>query len=134
MAPNTAVLRSKSAGTLLSLEVAEGSRVRAGQMLGRIDGTEIATRLAERRAMLESARAQLAQAERTHDNNQRLADQQFISAAALDGSRAALQTARAQFEAAQASLDTVRVVQRETALVAPIDGIVARRSRCLAKS
>jgi RND family efflux transporter MFP subunit len=127
VAPNTVMLRSKSAGTLLALEVAEGSRVRAGQLLGRIDGTEIATRLAEHRALLESARGPRAQAERTHDNNERLAAQQFISPAALDNSRAALLTARAQFEAAQASLDTVRAVQRETVLVAPIAGIVAKR-------
>ena len=94
VAPNSAVLRSKSAGTLLSLSVAEGSRVRAGQVLGRIDGTEVATRLAERRALLASARAQLEQAERTHATNQRLADQQFISATALDNSGAALNTAQ----------------------------------------
>lgn len=127
VAPNTVMLRSRSAGTLVSLVVAEGSRVRAGQVVGSVDGTEIASRQAERRAMLESARAQLAQAERTQATNQRLADQQFISPTALDNSRAALQTAKAQFDAAQASLDTLRVAQRDTVLVAPIDGIVAKR-------
>lgn len=127
VAPNTVMLRSRSAGTLVSLGVAEGSRVRAGQVVGSVDGTEIASRQAERRAMLESARAQLAQAERTQATNQRLADQQFISPTALDNSRAALQTAKAQFDAAQASLDTLRVAQRDTVLVAPIDGIVAKR-------
>jgi membrane fusion protein, multidrug efflux system len=127
VAPNTVLLRSKAAGTLVALGVAEGSRVRAGQVVGSIDGTEIASRQAERRAMLESARAQLAQAERTQATNQRLADQQFISPTALDNSRAALQTAKAQFDAAQASLDTLRVAQRDTVLVAPIDGIVAKR-------
>jgi RND family efflux transporter MFP subunit len=127
VAPDTAVLRSKAAGTLLSLSVAEGARVRAGQVLGSIDPTELATRIDERRAMLESARAQAEQAERTHANNQRLADQQFISAAALDSSRAALQTAQAQVAAAQAALGTMHAVRRETTLVAPIAGIVAKR-------
>ena len=127
VAPNTAVVRSKAAGTLLRLSVAEGSRVQAGQVLGSVDATEIDSRMAERRAMLESARAQAAQAERSHATNQRLADQQFISATALDNSRAALQTAQAQLEAAKASLDTLGVAQRENTLVAPISGIVARR-------
>lgn len=127
VAPNSAVLRSKAAGTLLELDVVEGSRVYAGQVLGRIDAAEIGSRIAERRAMLESARAQAAQAARTHAINQRLADQQFISATALDNSGAALQTATAQLDAAQASLDSLRVMQRETSLVAPISGIVAKR-------
>lgn len=127
VAPNTALLRSKATGTLLSLSVAEGSRVKAGQAIGTVDSAEISSRMAERRAMLESARAQVGQAERTHATNQRLADQQFISPTALDNSSAALQTARAQLNAAQAALDTLRVAQRETVLVAPISGIVAKR-------
>jgi membrane fusion protein (multidrug efflux system) len=77
--------------------------------------------------MLESARAQWAQAERTHASNQRLADQQFISSQALEASRAALETARAQLNAAQAQLETVRVGWRQAVLVAPIGGVVAKR-------
>jgi RND family efflux transporter MFP subunit len=127
VAPQTATVRAKSGGTLLTLAAAEGSRLKAGQVLATIDGTEVAARLAERSAMVESARAALAQAERTHANNQRLADQQFISATALDQSRAALDTARAQALAARAQLDTVRAVSRDTRVTAPITGIVAKR-------
>src|SRR5207247_7690274 len=80
VAPETAVVRAKAAGTLLSLNVAEGSRVKAGQLLGSVDLSELSSRVAERHAMLESARAQLShQAERMHASNLRLADQQFIS-------------------------------------------------------
>jgi membrane fusion protein, multidrug efflux system len=127
VAPQTALVRAKASGTLLALDVAEGSRVRAGQVLGRLELAELNTRVAERNAMLESARATLAQAERTHANNERLAAQQFISTSALDASRAAFDTARASFQAAQASLETARVGLREAALVAPISGIVAKR-------
>jgi len=127
VAPQTAVVRAKTGGTLLSLAVAEGSRVKAGQLIGTIDGAEMSSRLAERQALVESARASLVQAERTHANNQRLADQQFISSTALDQSRAALDTARAQERAALAQLDTVRVASRDTHIVAPISGIVAKR-------
>lgn len=127
VAPQTAVVRAKAAGTLVSLQAAEGSRVRAGQVLGTLDLAELNTRLSERNAMLESARAQLSQAERTHASNQRLADQHFISPNALDASRAALETAQAQARAAQAQLDTTRVTLRDAALVAPISGVVAKR-------
>lgn len=127
VAPETAVVRAKTGGTLLSLDVAEGQRVRAGQPLGRLDLSELGTRIAERQAMVESARARLAQAERTHASNQGLAAQQFISPVALDHSRAALDTARAELAAVQAALDTTRVTLRDAQLVAPITGIVAKR-------
>lgn len=127
VAPQTAVLRSRAGGTLLALGVSEGSRVTAGQVVGQVELADLASRLNERSAMLESARAAQAQAERTHANNERLAAQQFISPSALDSSRAALETARAQFNAAQASLETTRVGLRDARLVAPISGIVAKR-------
>ena len=127
VAPNTAIVRAKAAGTLLSLNVAEGARVAAGQALGKIDIADISSRIAERNAMIESARAALVQAERTHASNESLAKQGFISPMAVDGSRAALDTARATLAAAQASAETTKVALRDSTLVAPIAGIVAKR-------
>ena len=127
VAPQTATVRAKAGGTLLALPVAEGSRVSAGQTLGQIELAELGSRVAERSALLESARAAFVQAERAHASNERLAAQQFISGNALDGSRAALDTARANLAAAQASLDATRLGLRDGRLVAPIAGIVARR-------
>ena len=127
VAPDTAVVKAKAAGTLMSLAVVEGARVRRGDVLGTVDLSDLQARLSERQALVEAARAGLAQAERTHASNQQLADQQFISPIALENSRAALQTARAQLGAAQAQADTVRVALRDAALVAPIDGIVSQR-------
>ena len=127
VAPNTAVLRAKASGTLLSLDVAEGARVKAGQPVGRIDMAELGSRIAERGANLQSARATVLQAERSHASNERLAAQGFISSVALDNSRATLDTARAGAAAASASLDTTRVAQRDASLLAPIAGIVAKR-------
>ncbi len=127
VAPQTAILRAKASGTLLTLSVAEGSRVQAGQVLGRIELADLASRVAERSANLESLRATMLQAERTHASNERLAQQQFISSIALDNSRSALEAARAQMNAAKASLDTTRVSLRDGTLLAPISGIVAKR-------
>lgn len=127
VAPNSAMLRARASGTLLALSVAEGDRVKAGQVLGRIDMAELAPRLAERSAQLDSARASLAQAERTHASNERLAAQNFISPIALDSSRAQVDTARAALAAAQATLETTRAGARDATLLAPIAGIVAKR-------
>jgi RND family efflux transporter MFP subunit len=127
VAPNTAVLRAKTSGTLLGLSVGEGARVKAGQVLGRIDMADLDSRIAERNANLESARATLVQAQRSQASNERLAAQNFISPIALDSSRAQVDTARAALAAAQATLETLRVAQRDASLVAPIAGIVAKR-------
>lgn len=127
VAPQTALVRAKAGGTLLSLAVAEGSRVQAGQVLGRIELADISSRVAERQANLESMRATVVQAERAHASNERLAAQQFISGIALENSRAALDTAKANLNAAQASLDTTKVALRDGALLAPISGIVSKR-------
>jgi RND family efflux transporter MFP subunit len=127
VAPNSAMVRAKAAGTLVSLTVQEGARVKAGQSLGRIDLAEMLSRSSERQASAEAARAALAQAERAHASNERLAQQSFISSIALETSRSQLDSARAMHEAARASLDVMRVGLREAALSAPIDGIVAKR-------
>jgi RND family efflux transporter MFP subunit len=127
VAPQTAIVRAKAGGTLLSLDVAEGNRVAAGQALGSIDLSELSSRVAERTANVEAARTALAQAERTHASNERLAQQQFISPIALENSRTAVESARATLRAAQASLDMTRVSLRDASLVAPIAGIVSKR-------
>jgi membrane fusion protein (multidrug efflux system) len=127
VAPDTAVVRAKAGGTLVGLAVQEGSHVKAGQSLGRIDLAELQSRSSERQASADAAKAALAQAERTHASNERLAQQSFISAIALETSRSQLDSARAMHAAAVAALDTTRVGLREAALVAPIGGIVAKR-------
>ena len=128
IAPRTAVVRAKASGTLLSLNVAEGSRVKVGQVLGSIDLADLNSRAAERAAGVDSAKARLAEAERTHASNLDLANQKFISANALETSRTALDSARAQLKSAQAQWATSNVGIRDAALIAPIGGVVGRRN------
>jgi RND family efflux transporter MFP subunit len=127
VAPRTAVVRAKASGTLLALDVAEGSRVKAGQLLGRIDLSELTSRVADRRAAVESAEAALAEAERQYEANRRLADEHFIAPTALQTSQARLDAARAQLKSGQALLAMSRVGVRDAALVAPISGVVGKR-------
>ena len=127
VAPRTAIVRAKAAGTLISLSVAEGSRVKAGQVIGEIDLADLQSRVADRAALVESAQAALIEAERQHTANVGLAAQNFISPTALQTSQARLDAARAQLKSAQAQLASMRVGIREAALAAPISGIVGKR-------
>jgi len=127
VAPRTAVVRAKAAGTLLALNVAEGSRVKAGQVIGAIDIADLQSRAADRAALVESAQASLAEAERQNTANVGLAAQNFISATALQTSQARLDAARAQLKSAQAQLASSRVGISEATLAVPIAGIVGKR-------
>ena len=127
VAPRTAIVRAKAAGTLLSLGVAEGSRVKAGQVIGVIDLADLQSRAADRAALVESAQATLIEAERQHTANVGLAAQNFISPTALQTSQARLDAARAQLKSAEAQLASMRVGIREATLAVPISGIVGKR-------
>jgi membrane fusion protein, multidrug efflux system len=128
MAPQTAVVRAKATGTLLTLAVAEGSRVKVGQVLGTIDLSDLQSRAAERVAGVDSAQSRVVEAERIHKSNVDLANQNFISANALESSRATLDAARAALRSAQAQLATSSVSIRDAALISPISGVVGKRS------
>ncbi len=127
VAPNTAMVRAKATGTLLTLDVQEGQRVKAGDVLGRIDISDLASHVAERSANLAAVKTTLAQAQRTHDSNIGLANDKFISPIALDNSRSQLDSAKAQVAAAEAALDSAKIALRDASLVAPISGIVSKR-------
>jgi membrane fusion protein, multidrug efflux system len=127
VAPLTAIVRAKAAGTLLALETAEGRRVKQGQSLGRIDLSDLQSRVEDRSASVESAQAALVEAQRLHDSNVRLAEQSFISPIVLQSSQSKLDAARAQLRSAQAQLSGSRIGVREAALAAPISGIVGKR-------
>jgi RND family efflux transporter MFP subunit len=128
VAPRTAIVRSKASGTLLDLKVGEGSRVRAGQVLGTIDLAELQSRVTDRSAAVEAAQAALDEAQRQHTAAVGLAAQKFISPTALQTSQSKLDAAISQLKSAEAQLATARIGVRDASLVAPISGIVAKRN------
>jgi RND family efflux transporter MFP subunit len=83
--------------------------------------------LAERQATLESARAQLAQTERTREVNAQLVKQNFISQNAFDTADAAYRGQLAAVAAAQAQLEQTRLVLADAVVHAPINGLVSKR-------
>jgi membrane fusion protein (multidrug efflux system) len=127
VAPQTAVVRARAAGTLLTLGVAEGSRVQAGQVLGRIELADLSSRMAERKRRHRFG-PRRAGAGRAQPRQQRAAGRAAVHLAA--GTRAVARGAgyrACQPHAAQAALETTRVALRDGTLLAPISGIVAKR-------
>ena len=79
-----ATVKAKVSGDVRQLTVREGDSVQAGQILVRVDTADLDARVLERQGQLQSARAQLALAEKTNAMNQKLLKQNFISQNASD--------------------------------------------------
>jgi RND family efflux transporter MFP subunit len=121
------LVRAKAAGELRELLVREGESVSAGQTIARVDPTEFESRVKEREAQLRSAQAQVEQAESTLARNRQLIERGFISPSALDNARSALDAAAGARDAAQAQLAVARKALADTAVLAPMAGVVAER-------
>ena len=126
-AVSQATVRSKLSAEVRHVRVREGERVKAGQVLVEFDAAALRVQLAERTATLESARAQLAQSERTRQANAQLVKQSFISQNAFDTADAAYRAQAATVEAAQAQLAQTQLQLDDAVVRAPIGGHVAKR-------
>lgn len=126
-AVNSAVVKARVAGELQGLTVREGNFVKAGQILARIDASELQSRVRQAREQAESSKAQVEVAQRQYDNNKALVDQGFISKTALDTSLANLNAAQSTYKAALAGTDVAKKSVDDTVLKAPISGQVSQR-------
>jgi RND family efflux transporter MFP subunit len=149
-------LFAKVSGYLSDVRVDIGDHVKAGQVLAVIDVPEMKQQLAEAEAQLESRRSSLESASRQIDHNKaNLALQnalakdreqlgegrQFISDRTLDQVHANAEIAKAdlgvaeanralaanQVDVAAATVEKIKALLAYTQIVAPFDGVVARR-------
>ena len=126
-AVNSAVVKARVAGELQGLTLREGDFVKAGQLIARIDASELQSRVRQAREQAESSKAQVDMAQRQFDNNKALVDQGFISKTALDTSLANLNAAQSTYTAALAGTDVAKKSVDDTVLKAPISGQVSQR-------
>jgi membrane fusion protein, multidrug efflux system len=126
-ASNQTVVKSKVAGELTAILVREGSTVKAGELLAKVDTLDFDLRIKEREAQLRGAEAQLEQAKRTLDNNRQLLEKNFISQSAFDTAKSGFDVAVANLDASKAQMAQARKALNDTRVTAPISGTVAER-------
>jgi RND family efflux transporter MFP subunit len=122
-----ATLKAKVAGELVEVSAREGQAVKSGQVLARIDQTEVRARVAAREADMQAARALLVWADKNRGTQQALLDKKFISQNAFDNVQSNYDVAVARLRAAEADLIMAKKSLGDSVLVAPFSGIVAQR-------
>lgn len=112
-APNEAQVVAKTSGVLLELLVEEGDRVKAGQVLARLDSER--TRLEVQRAQ-----ATLRKLEAEKQRSQELFERKLVAADLYEKIRFDVETQRAAYGLAKLELSYANIV-------APIGGVIAQR-------
>lgn len=125
---NAPEIMCKVAAEVMEVGADEGDRVRAGQMLARLDDEGF--RLDKEAASSDISRLQalLENQLNTLKRDQSLTQQKLISEAQLDDSRAAVDQTRALLAHARSLLDKAHYQLSHTQVLAPINGVVQRRS------
>ncbi len=122
-----ATVKSKVSGIVIESGVREGTPVSKGQVLARLEQSDPSARLAQQQAMLDEANARLALARKNNQNSAALLKQSYISQSAVDATQNSVELAQAGVKAAQAQLQLARNALNDTAIRAPLAGIVSKR-------
>ena len=156
VAQRRAAVASKATGRLIELNVREGSRVKAGELLARLDASDVQATLqvaqaaigqaqalaAQSQALLRQSQVEVGNAEAEFERTRQLRDQGFVSPQALDAAQRRLDAARASVASAQAGaaqsqagitqaraqLGVQQVNQGYTEIRAPFDGVVLAKN------
>jgi len=118
------VLAAQTAGTVQAVLVRAGDRVRAGQVLVRIDERDAQAGLARAEAGLAQADAEQRNAQTHVQRTRDLRAQGFVSQAALDVAETQLKAADAGVQQARAARAQAALARGFAAVTAPFDAVV----------
>lgn len=124
---NQSLLRAEVAAVVNEISVRRGESVKKGQLLARLDTSDVGARMREKQSNLESARSALKLAEINREKAITLTQRGVKSQTALDEAENAWRNARANVAALEQQLTVARKSVNDTAIYAPIDGLVAER-------
>ena len=138
VAQRQATVSAKALGRVVDLRIEEGQRVRAGEIVARLDDTNTRAallaaqaNLAQTEASLEAARIAVADAGPIFDRNQKQHAAAVISAQAFDGDKANYHAVQADLtvkqrmvEVAQAQVQVAQRNEDDMTVRAPFDGVI----------
>ncbi|HWH38307.1 MAG TPA: efflux RND transporter periplasmic adaptor subunit [Usitatibacter sp.] len=137
-----AAVSTKATGRLEWLGVEEGTRVKSGQVIARLENLDVAAArdsalagATAARANLEQGVAELRDAEVNYKRTQDLFEKKFVAESALDAARARYEKAQAGISSLKAAIGVAEanarqasVAVEQTLIRAPFDGIVLTKN------
>jgi RND family efflux transporter MFP subunit len=142
VAQRKAAVASKITGRLISLSVEEGSRVKQGEVIARLENEDSRAALNRARAnvnlarsTLDQAKAELEDAQINHRRNEQLVAKGFVAQSTVDASEARYKRAKATvaaqeaaIRAGEAALEEAEVLVEYSNIRAPFDGVVLTKN------
>ena len=127
VARTKASVSSKILGRLAWVGVTEGSQVRAGQVIARLEAGDFRAGLLAARANIAQSEAQVVQAQRDLKRAQALRSQGLLPESELENVQTRLQVATAQLNATRAQAAVAQANLENTNVRAPFTGTVLRK-------
>lgn len=128
VAQRKASIASKATGRLVYLGYEEGDRVKKGDIIARIESADVEAALAQAKASLEVAKADLKDAEQSLARGQKLFESNLISQAELDAAQSRYDRVIANISAANAAIKAAEVQLENTIIRAPFDGTILTKN------
>jgi RND family efflux transporter MFP subunit len=127
VARTKASVSAKVPGRLAYLGVTEGSKVKRGEVIARIENADYAASLEAARAAADQTEVQLAQAERDRERAQALRRDSVIPETQLEDALTRRDALKAQLAADRARSNLAAATLENTLVRAPFDGTVLRK-------
>src|ERR1043165_267585 len=128
VARRKAAVASKGTGTLVYLAVEEGDRVKKGQVIARLDDSDVMATLRRTRENLRVAEADLEEAKKNYQRMQAVIGTRAVSQADHDAAEARYKRVVSTIEAAKYGVREAEVAVENTRIVAPFDGTVLKKN------
>lgn len=127
VARRKAVVSAKIQGRLSSLRVEEGSRVREGEIIARLEDRDYLAQVERAEAAVQRAQADLAESQRQARVAEGLTRAQIGTRDALDGANSRVNVSEAALRQANADVEFYRAVLANTEIRAPFSGTVVKK-------
>jgi RND family efflux transporter MFP subunit len=127
VARRKAVVSAKIQGRLAELKVEEGSHVREGEIIARLESADYEAQIAVAKAQIQRSEADLAEARRQFRIAQQLARDNVYSRDQLDAAQSRVAVADAALAQAKADLQLQQSLFDFTLIRAPFSGVVVKK-------
>jgi RND family efflux transporter MFP subunit len=128
VAQRKASIASKATGRLVFLGFEEGDNVKKGEIIGRIESSDVEAALTQAKANLAVSKADRNDADQSLDRAKKLFDRHLISQAELDAAQARYDRVVATIAASEAAIKSAEVQLENTLIRAPFDGTILTKN------